>query len=85
MRRNMSLETVHAVWQELSRHLSPNDKAESAEALVSILVDHDYEANEIAEEFVNDVLVKEALGFYLDEEEEEEEELEDYDDEEEEY
>lgn len=82
----MSLEIVHAVWQELSRHMGPNDKADSAEALVAILVDHDYEASEIATEFVKDSFVKDALSSYLYEEpEEEEDEYDDYDDEEEEY
>jgi hypothetical protein len=59
------------------------DRAEAAEALVSVLIDNDVSAEEIKATFKSDNEVKRALKQYLDDHaDDEEDDNEDYDDEE---
>jgi hypothetical protein len=76
----MSVELAKEIWNELRRYVNPQDRAESAETLVSVLIDNDAAADEIKEVFKTDSEVKRALASYLkDHAEEEEEDYEDYD------
>jgi len=64
--------------------VNPQDRAESAETLVSVLIDNDVDADEIKSTFKSDSEVKRALVSYL-KDHEDDEEIDDDDDEEEEY
>jgi len=76
----MSVELSKEIWDELKRYINTVDRAESAETLVSVLIDNDIDADEIKDAFKSDTEVKRALAHYLkDHEEEEDEEEEDYD------
>ena len=77
----MSVELAKEIWDELRRYVNPQDRAESAETLVSVLIDNDVAAADIKEVFKTDAEVKRALASYLKDhaEEEEEEDYEDYD------
>jgi hypothetical protein len=79
----MATQIVYEIWSELSRFLNPLDKVDAAESLVSILIDHDISAEEIADTFKKDKAIKTALEPYLDEIHEEEEEY--YEEEDEDY
>jgi hypothetical protein len=82
----MSVELVKEIWDELRRYVNPQDRSESAETLVAVLIDNDASADEIKEVFKTDSEVKRALASYLkdhsdfddNDEDEDEDEDEDY-------
>ena len=78
----MAVDIVYEVWQELKRHISTGDRAEAADSLVNLLVDNDYDAEQIRTAFKGDNDVKRALKSFIDdaEEELEEEDEDDYND-----
>jgi hypothetical protein len=80
----MSVELAKEIWDELKRYVNPQDRAESAETLVSVLIDNDVDADEIKSTFKSDSEVKRALVSYL-KDHEDDEEIDDDDDDEEEY
>jgi len=67
----MSVELAKEIWDELRRYVNPQDRAESAETLVAVLVDNDVSADEIKTVFKTDIEVKRALTSYLKDHEEE--------------
>ena len=76
----MSVNLANEVWQELKRYVNGLDRAEAAEALVSVLIDNDVSAEEIKVAFKSDSEVKQALKQYLDDHADEEDD-DDYNDE----
>jgi len=79
----MSVDVAYDIWTEFRRFLSTPDRAEAADALVNVLIDNDYDAEDIRSAFKGDVDVKRALQSYLDDAEEDtEEDNEDYDEDE---
>jgi len=79
----MAVNLANEVWQELKRYVNGLDRAEAAEALVSVLIDNDISAEEIKSAFKSDSEVKQALKQYLDDHAEDDDEDDDYDDDEE--
>jgi hypothetical protein len=75
----MAADLANEVWQEIKRYVNGMDRAEAAEALVSVLIDNDVSAEEIKTAFKSDSEVKQALKQYLDDHADEED---DYDDDE---
>lgn len=77
----MAVDIVHEVWQELKRHISTTDRGEAADSLVNLLIDNDYDAEQIRMVFKGDNDVKRALQSFIDDAEEDlEEDEEDIDD-----
>jgi len=66
----MSVELAKEIWDELRRYVNPQDRSESAETLVAVLIDNDVSADEIKEVFKTDPEVKRALASYLKDHEE---------------
>lgn len=54
------------IWSELKRFVNTVDRAEAADTLVAVLIDHDESAEDIRAAFKNDTDVKRALATYLD-------------------
>jgi hypothetical protein len=79
----MAADLANEVWQEIKRYVNGMDRAEAAEALVSVLIDNDVSAEEIKSAFKSDSEVKQALKQYLDDHADEEDEDDDYDEEDE--
>lgn len=79
----MSVDTASEIWSELKRYINVVDRSDAAISVVSIMVDHDYDVDEIREAFKGDSDIKKALTAYLDNDRDyaEEEEEEDFDDE----
>jgi len=78
----MAVDIVHEIWQELKRHITTADRAEAADSLVNVLVDNDYDADQIRDAFKGDNDVKRALQSFLNDAEEDldnEDEDEEYD------
>jgi hypothetical protein len=78
----MAVDIVYEVWQELKRHITTTDRAEAADSLVNVLIDNDYDADQIRDAFKGDNDVKRALQSFLDDAEEDldEEDEDDYND-----
>jgi hypothetical protein len=77
----MSIEVAAELWGELKRYVNTVDRDEAAESVVSVLVDNDYDADEIRTAFKGDSDIKKALAVYLgnnDVEEEDDVEDDDY-------
>ena len=77
----MTIEVAAELWSELRRYVNTVDREEAAESVVSILIDNDYDADDIRDAFKGDSDIKRALAAYSNNEEDEdpEEEEEDYD------
>ena len=75
---------ANEVWQEVKRYVQQQDRADAAEALVSVLIDNDVSAEEIKDTFKGDSEVKRALQSYIDDhqEDDEDDDYDDYDDDE---
>lgn len=66
----MSVDVASDIWSELKRFMSTPDRAEAADSLVAVLIDNDYDAEEIKTAFKHDIDIKNALHSYLDDVEE---------------
>ena len=79
----MAVDLAHDLWQELKRYIGTTDREDAADTLVNVLIDNDYDAEQIRDTFKGDADIKRALQSYLDDLEEEdfdEEDEDDYDD-----
>ena len=77
-------ETVASeIWSELKRYVNTVDRAEAAETIVSILIDHDSDVEDIRDAFKGDSDIKRALTVYLDNDKDYAEDEEDANDDEE--
>ena len=54
------------LWSELKRYISVPDRSEAADIMVNLLIDNDYDAEDIRSAFKGDNDVKRALQSYLD-------------------
>lgn len=85
----MSVDLAYDLWNELKRFIGGADRAEAADSIVNLLIDNDFDADEIRSAFKGDAEVKRAVEVYLDDhaadEEEYEDEYEDDDEEDEDY
>jgi uncharacterized protein YpbB len=70
---------ANEVWQEVKRYIQQQDRADAADALVSVLIDNDVSPEEIKDTFKGDSEVKRALQSYIDDHQDDEED-DDYDD-----
>jgi hypothetical protein len=75
----MSATVASEIWGELRRYVNTVDRDEAAETVVSILIDNDYDVDEIRDAFKGDSDIKRALAAYVnrDVEEEPDEEVDD--------
>lgn len=62
----MSVDVAYDLWNEFRRFMSSVDRPEAADALVTVLIDNDYDAEDIRSTFKGDNDVKKALQSYLD-------------------
>jgi hypothetical protein len=75
----MSAEVAAELWGELRRYVNTVDRDEAAEIVVAVLIDNDYDADQIRDAFKGDSDIKRALAAYVhkDVEEEPDEEVDD--------
>ena len=62
----MTETVVSEIWSELKRYVNTVDRADAAETIVSILIDHDSDVEDIRDAFKGDSDIKRALTVYLD-------------------
>jgi hypothetical protein len=76
----MSVDLAAAVWEELKRYIGTLDRTEAADALVNLLVDSNFDSDEIRDAFRGDAEIKKALNAYISDQEDDDEEFDDDDD-----
>lgn len=76
----MTLNFVAEVWDALRNHIDFNERKDAADTLVNLLIENNYEADEIKEAFRGEKEILTALKDYVSENEAEEE-YEDYEEE----
>ena len=62
----MTETVVSELWTELKRYINTVDRAEAAETVVAVLIDHDSDVEDIRNAFKGDSDIKRALTSYLD-------------------
>jgi hypothetical protein len=62
---SMDVDVISEIWAELKRYVNVVDRGDAAESIVSILIDHDIDADEIRTWFKGDADIKTALSDYL--------------------
>ena len=77
----MTETVVSEIWSEIKRYVNTVDRAEAAETIVSILIDHDSDVEDIRDAFKGDSDIKRALTVYLDNDKDYAEDEEDIDEE----
>jgi len=73
----MSLDFTAEIWDALRSHIDFNERSDAADTLVNLLIDNNYEADDIKDAFRGDKEVLKALKGYV-EEHDTEDEYEDY-------
>jgi hypothetical protein len=77
----MSLDFVVEVWDALRSHIDLNDRTDAADSLINLLIDNNYEPEDIKDVFSGEKEVLSALKDYL-EQQDIEDDYEDYDEDE---
>ena len=62
----MTETVVSELWTELKRYINTVDRADAAETVVAVLIDHDSDVEDIRNAFKGDSDIKRALTSYLD-------------------
>ena len=76
----MSVDLAATVWEELKRYIGTLDRTEAADAMVNLLVDSNFDSDEIRNAFKGEAEIKKALNAYISDREDDEEEFDDVDD-----
>jgi hypothetical protein len=63
----MSLDFTAEVWDAIRSHIDFNERSDAADTLVNLLIDNNYEADDIKEAFRGDKEVLTALKGYIEE------------------
>jgi hypothetical protein len=61
----MSTDVAAEIWGELRRYVNVVDRDEAAETVVAVLIDNDYDADQIRNIFKGDTEIKRALAAYV--------------------
>lgn len=61
----MTVDLASVLWSEVKAFIPSIDRQEAAEVVVSVLVDHDVDIDDIRQEFRGDSNIKAALAQYL--------------------
>lgn len=76
----MSVDLAAAVWEELKRYIGTLDRTEAADAMVNLLVDGNFDSDEIRDAFRGDTEIKKALNAYISDQTDDEEDFDDEED-----
>ena len=75
----MTVDLASVIWSEVKSFIPSIDRQEAAEIVVSVLVDHDVDIEDIRQEFKGDSDIKKALAQYVKDHKEDDEDDDDYD------
>lgn len=74
----MTVDLASVLWSEIKAFIPLIDRQEVAEVVVSVLVDHDVDIEDIRREFRGDQDIKKALAQYVKDHEEDDDEDDNY-------
>lgn len=80
----MTVDLASVIWSEVKSFIPSIDRQEAAEIVVSVLVDHDVNIEDIRQEFKGDSDIKKALAQYVKDHDDDDDDDDYYDDEDEE-
>lgn len=80
----MNLNFITEIWEAVTQHMTASDRSDAADSLINLLIDNDYEADDIKEAFRGNRDILGALKDYTDSVEVEED-YEDYDEDQDDY
>ena len=66
---------VSEVWGELKRFVNTVDRADAADIVISVMIDHDCDIDDIKAAFKGDSDIKRALAAYIDDGKHDDEDL----------
>lgn len=75
----MSLDFVAEVWDALRTHIDFNDRSDAADTLINLLIDNNYETDDIKDAFKGDKEMLKALKGYAEQHDEVDEDYEEDD------
>ena len=75
----MKLDFVAEVWEVLRSHVDFNDRSDAADSLINLLIENNYDVDDIKDSFKGDKDISVALKYYASQHDTEEE-FEEYDD-----
>ena len=75
----MTVDLASVIWSEVKSFIPSIDRQEAAEIVVSVLVDHDVDIEDIRQEFKGDSDIKKALAQYVKDHEDDDDDDEDED------
>ena len=67
----MNLDFVAEVWDALREHIDLNERRDAADTLINLLIDNNYETDDIKDSFRGDKDIGTALKDYIQEHEDE--------------
>ena len=76
----MSLDFVAEVWDALRTHIDFNDRSDAADTLINLLIDNNYETDDIKDAFKGDKEVLSALKGYAEQHDDVEDDYEEEED-----
>jgi hypothetical protein len=62
----MDLAIISEIWDSLRNHIDFNDRSDASDAIVNLLIEHNYEPDDIKEAFRGDKDISVALKYYAD-------------------
>ena len=62
----MDLDLISEIWDALRNHIDFNDRSDASDAIVILLIEHNYEPDDIKEAFRGDKDINVALKYYAD-------------------
>ena len=75
----MNLDFVAEVWDALRTHIDFNDRSDAADTLINLLIDNNYETDDIKDAFKGDKEMLKALKCYAEQHDEIDEDYEEED------
>lgn len=71
---------ISEIWGELKRYINSIDRLEAAESVITIMIEHDFDLEELRKELGHDPDLKRALTAYLDQDQDQDQDYFDDDD-----
>lgn len=65
----MTEQVATEIWREIKRYINPSERADAADTVISVMVDHDCDIDDIRAACAIDADLKRALNDYLDQSE----------------
>ena len=62
----MTEQVAAEIWREIKRYINPTERSDAVETILSVMIDHDCDPDDIRAAFAGDPVMIRALKDYLD-------------------